>query len=52
MISKAPKMAISSQFSESEIPSRALLDNFNNNKKELLEGKSVRKGIIFLHNSL
>ncbi len=42
MISKAPKMAISSQFSESEMPSRALLDNFNNNNSNgMMSGKLI-----------
>ena len=35
-------MAISSQFSESEIPSKALLDNFNNNNSNgMISGKLI-----------
>ena len=35
-------MAISSQFSESEIPSKALLDNFNNNNSNgMIKGKLI-----------
>jgi hypothetical protein len=42
MTSKAPKIAISSQFSASEIPSKALLDNFNNNNnKGMSKGKLI-----------